>query len=370
MARKGENIYKRKDGRYEGRYKKGYGTDGKPIWGSVYGKTYTEAKEKLTLKKVEAKVQNNIISSSALLQNWIEKWIATQNHIKPTTKMMYYSHLKNHIKGSIGGITLKRLTAEAIQKFVDSETEKYEPKTVHAVFSMLKLSLKAAKGKGYIANIYSDIRLPKVRRKVLRVFTPQEQKRFEKAIQDSNNRYDIGILLCLYTGIRIGELCALRWENIDLENSTLYILHTAERVLNDDKKSKKKTKISIEEPKSDTSTRPIPIPAFLVKILAEYERSEGYILRDNGNYTDSRNISRRFKKLLEIAGLPDTFKFHILRHSFATRALELGMDIKTLSEILGHASITITLNLYAHSLPEYKKKQMDKFNDLYNSPSE
>ena len=104
-------------------------------------------------------------------------------------------------------------------------------------------------------------------------------------------------------------------------------------------------------------------------MLAEYERTEGYILRDNGSYTDSRNISRRFKKLLEIAGLPDSFKFHILRHSFATRALELGMDIKTLSEILGHASITITLNLYAHSLPEYKKKQMDKFNDLYNSPS-
>ena len=98
MARKGENIYKRKDGRYEGRYKKGYDSDGNPKWGSVYGKTYTEAKEKLTLKKVEAKVQNNIISSSALLQNWIEKWIVTQKHIKPTTKMMYYSHLKNHIK--------------------------------------------------------------------------------------------------------------------------------------------------------------------------------------------------------------------------------------------------------------------------------
>ena len=370
MARKGENIYKRKDGRFEGRYKKGYDSEGNLKWGSVYGKTYTEAKEKLALKKVEAKVQNNIISSSALLQNWIEKWIVTQKHIKPTTRMMYYSHLKNHIKGSIGNIMLKKLTTDAIQKFVDSETEKYEPKTVHAVFSMLKLALKAAKSKGYIANIYSDIRLPKVRRKVLRVFTPQEQKRFEKAIQDSNNRYDIGILLCLYTGMRIGELCALRWENIDLENGTLYVLHTAERVLNDDKKSKNKTKISIEEPKSDTSTRPIPIPAFLVKMLAVYERSEGYILRDNGNYTDSRNISRRFKKLLEIAGLPDSFKFHILRHSFATRALELGMDIKTLSEILGHASITITLNLYAHSLPEYKKKQMDKFNEFYISPSE
>ena len=267
MARKGENIYKRKDGRFEGRYKKGYDSEGNLKWGSVYGKTYTEAKEKLALKKVEAKVQNNIISSSALLQNWIEKWIVTQKHIKPTTRMMYYSHLKNHIKGSIGNIMLKRLTADVIQKFVDNETEKYEPKTVHAVFSMLKLALKAAKSKGYMANIYSDIKLPKVRRKVLRVFTPQEQKRFEKAIQDSNNRYDIGILLCLYTGMRIGELCALRWENIDLENGTLYVLHTAERVLNDDKKSKKKTKISIDEPKSDTSTRQIPIRIFLLNCL-------------------------------------------------------------------------------------------------------
>lgn len=176
------------------------------------------------------------------------------------------------------------------------------------------------------------------------------------------------LVLCLYTGIRIGELCALRWENIDLKNGTISILHTAERVLNDNEKSKAKTKIAIDDPKSDTSIRIIPMPKFLVGVLEQYRLDKGYILRDNGAYTDSRNITRRFKKLLQEADLPD-YKYHILRHSFATRALELGMDIKTLSEILGHASVTIMLNLYAHSLPEHKKKQMDKFNSLYQSPS-
>lgn len=368
MARKGENIYKRKDGRYEGRYIKSYDMQGKPHWGSVYGRTYAQTKEKLAEKKFASIKGRQIVSSDIQLKNWIDKWISEQNHIKQTTKMMYYSHLKNHIESNIGDIRLKKLNADILQKFVDSESNKYSPKTVHAVFSMLKLSLKSAKEKGYVQNIYSDITLPKVKRKILRVLSKQEQKQLEKAISESDNRYDLGILLCLYTGIRIGELCALIWENIDLKNATITILHTAERVLNDDKNGKAKTKIFIDDPKSDTSIRIIPIPKFLVGILKQYKRNDGYILRDNGAYTDSRNISRRFKKLLQEAALPD-FNYHILRHTFATRALELGMDIKTLSEILGHANVTITLNLYAHSLPEHKKKQMDKFNTLYQNPS-
>lgn len=368
MARKGENIYKRKDGRYEGRYIKSYDLQGKPHWGSVYGRTYAQTKEKLAEKKFESIKGRQFVSSDVQLKNWIDKWISEQSHIKQTTKMMYYSHLKNHIESNIGSIQLKKLNADILQRFVDSESNRYSPKTVHAVFSMLKLSLKSAKEKGYVQNIYSDITLPKVKRKILRVLSKQEQKQLEKTISESDNQYDLGILLCLYTGIRIGELCALKWENIDLKNATITILHTAERVLNDDKTNKAKTKIFIDDPKSDTSIRIIPIPKFLVGILKRYKRNDGYILRDNGVYTDSRNISRRFKKLLQEAGLPD-FNYHILRHTFATRALELGMDIKTLSEILGHANVTITLNLYAHSLPEHKKKQMDKFNTLYQNPS-
>ena len=368
MARKGENIYKRKDGRYEGRYIKSYDIDGKPAWGYVYGKTYTETKEKLNRKRLEADTGNTVNSVDMTLGEWVEKWIETQKHIKLSTKMMYYSHLKNHIQKEMGAIPLKKLNADILRDFIERETKKYAPKTVHSVYSMLRLSLMAANKKGYISNIYTDIKLPKVKNTVLRVLSPQEQKQLEKVLLQNKSRYDIGILLCLYTGLRIGELCALEWENIDLKNGTLSVLKTVQRINNEDKKKKAKTVIHFAEPKSLSSVRIIPIPKFMVSLLTKYKKESGFILRDDSKFTDTRNISRRFKKTLEIAGLPD-MNFHILRHTFATRALELGFDAKSLSEILGHSSVIITLNLYAHSLTEHKKKEMDKFNDLFKNPS-
>ena len=368
MARKGENIYKRKDGRYEGRYIKAYDTSGKPIWGYIYGKTYSETKERLNRKKVDATVKSIISPIDMTVSEWIEKWIGTQKHIKLSTKMMYHSHLKNHIQNSVGKIPLKRISESDIKEFVATEAKKYAPKTVHSVYSMLRLALENAHEKGYIGQICSGIKLPKINNTVLRVLSPKEQKQLEKVLLQKNSRYDIGILLCLYTGLRIGELCALKWENIDLKNGTLSVLKTVQRIRNEDSRIESKTTVFFAEPKSSSSVRVIPIPEFMVKMLKEYKRDDGFVLRDDSRFTDTRNISRRFKKTLEIAELPD-MKFHILRHTFATRALELGIDVKTLSEILGHSSITITLNLYAHSLTEHKKKEMSKFNKLFKNPS-
>ena len=232
---------------------------------------------------------------------------------------------------------------------------------------MLRLALSEAHRRRYIADIYSSIKLPKVRQKEVRVLTVGEQKRLEKVIFESNNQYDIGILLCLYTGIRIGELCALKWENINLTDALIIINKTVQRVKSTD--SKTKTSIHFDTPKSQSSSRVIPIPQFLVNILAKYKRDNGYILRENGKFTDTRNISRRFKQLLKTANIGD-MNYHCLRHTFSSRALELGFDAKTLSEILGHSSVTTTLNLYAHALPEHKRKEMEKLNMLYESPSD
>ena len=368
MARKGENIYKRKDGRYEGRYIKQYGIDGKPQWGYVYGKTYAETKGKLNIKKVEKATPKARISSEITIYEWVEKWIYTQRQIKLSTRMMYFSFLENHIKRSIGTIALGKISSEALQTFIDNETEKYSAKTIHSVFSMLRLALSAANEKGYVGSICNNIKLPKVRKSQLRVLSQQEQKQLEKIICEQNNRYDIGILICLYTGIRIGELCALKWENIDLKNGTIFIDKTVQRVRNEDVKNKAKTSVIFSTPKSSSSIRMIPIPSFLILLLRKYELTHGFVLHNDGRFVDTRNVSRRFKKLLELAELPN-LKYHILRHTFATRALELGFDAKTLSEILGHSSVTITLNLYAHSLPEHKKKEMNKFNHLFENPS-
>lgn len=186
---------------------------------------------------------------------------------------------------------------------------------------MLRLALADAKRRKLIADIYSDVRLPKIKQRAVKVLSKEEQKRLEKAIFESENRYDIGILICLYTGIRIGELCALRWDNINLKNATMTIEQTVQRVT--DTSNKAKTKIRFDSPKSLSSVRTIPIPKFLVTVLKKYQCETGFILRDNGEFTDTRNISRRFKQLLKEADIED-MSFHCLRHSFSTRALELS----------------------------------------------
>lgn len=158
-----------------------------------------------------------------------------------------------------------------VQKFVDDLSTKYSPRTVHAIFSMLRSALNEAKRRKYIPDVCSFVRLPKVRKKSIRVLTKDEQKSLENVISTSDNRYDIGILICLYTGIRIGELCALRWENINLQNATITIDKTVQRVRNANSKSSK-TKINFDSPKSQSSWRTIPIPSFLVQKLMKYRR--------------------------------------------------------------------------------------------------
>ncbi|MCI8404827.1 MAG: site-specific integrase [Clostridia bacterium] len=365
MPKKGENIYKRKDGRYEGRYIRCYNDSGKAEWGYIYARSYSEVKEILTRQKAAVNVGEKLINSDLSLGDWTEQWIKSLKHIKESTKMIYHSQIKNHVASGIGKIKLKKLNRSVLQEFVDKLSENYSSKSVHVIYSTLKLALQAAHKNRYIYDIYSEIILPKLTQKSVHVLSRDEQKRLENAIFRDNNRYDIGILICLYTGIRIGELCALRWENINLKNGTIKIEQTAQRI---DGGVGAKTKINFNSPKTPASERVIPIPNFLIHELAKYKKNAGYILRDNGEYTDTRNISRRFKKLLREADIED-MNFHATRHTFSTRALELGFDAKTLSEILGHASVTTTLRLYAHSLPEYKKNEMERLGSLFNKPS-
>ena len=364
MARHGENIYKRKDGRWEGRYIKGYDSDGKSIPGYVYGKTYKEAKEKLTLAKVNAKEKVRRISSDMTVADWFDKWLDSQKRIKRSSYTTYSSNINKHIKKKLGKIKLKMLTDEHIQDFVDDLSKDLAAKSVRSVFSILRLGLTDAYEKNLSVELCRKIKLPKVKRKEVKVFTKTEQKAIEQYIEQSNNANDIGILICFYTGIRIGELCALDLtKDIDLKRGVISIQHTLYRVKSE--KGNKKTELRISTPKSESSIRDIPLPKFLIAKLSEIENGSGFLIQKNGKFVEPSVYARRYKKILQKLDIPYR-KFHSTRHTFATRALEIGMDIKTLSEILGHSSPTVTLNLYSHSLPEHKKKEMDRLGKLYN----
>lgn len=352
MARRGENIYKRKDGRYEGRYIKRYDMSGKAVYGYIYDRSYLGIKEKLNRYKAEKLSKPE--GSETLLSDWLAVWIESETGIKDSTKQVYKRHIINHIIPKLGKVQLKKLCADTIQKFVDGLL--LSSSTVKLVFNVLEAGLKCAEEKGLITNIWSKVKLPRQAKPEVTVLTPEEQYKLENALSERN---DIGILICLYTGLRIGELCALRWQDIDLKNAVMRISGTQSRA---------EGALKITSPKSKASARAIPIPDCLLNILSLYKSSGDFVLSNNGNMVDVRTYRRRFKRLLKSAELPD-IKFHALRHTFASRALEVGIDYKTLSEILGHASVAITMDLYVHALDEHKRAQMNKFNDILNLPS-
>ena len=255
------------------------------------------------------------------------------------------------------------VTKFVVQDFINGLVSQWEPSTVKLIYTVLKLGLDMAADNSLMPTVCKRIKLPKQKNKEVTVFSNNEQKKIEKYIETSENPNDIGILICLYTCIRIGELCALEWENIDLKRGVISIRQTLYRVKSDNRK--KKTEIIIAPPKSDTSVRDIPLPKFLNAKLKAIEHGGGFLINRKGKYIEPAVYARRYKTVLKEAGVRDV-KFHTTRHTFATRALEIGIDIKTLSEILGHASPTITLNIYAHSLPEHKAKEMDRLGKLYN----
>ncbi len=347
MARRGENIYKRKDGRYEGRYIKFYNSAGKAVYGYLYSKSYTDLKERLKSCKTEKWGASK--GMNIPLGEWMNTWLSSLGTTrKPTTQRVYKSHIENHINPALGAIPLKKLNAEQIQNFVNDLN--LSAATVKTIFATLKSALISAGG--VAPQVWSGVKMPKSEKFITRVLSVEEQKRLENALSGDS---DIGIFLCLYTGLRIGELCALRWEDIHLERAVLTVNGTQART---------EKGVEIISPKSKSAKREIPLPPFLLEKIKRLPRTGEFVISRFGRPFDIRTYRRHFKHILNKADLPD-IKFHALRHTFATRALEVGMDYKTLSEILGHSTVSITLDLYAHSLNEHKKKQMNKLGGIF-----
>ena len=353
MSRRGENIFKRKDGRWEGRYVKEVNLDGSKKYGSVYAKTYHEVKVK-QLARINQPLSCARKSASTVVDimwEWLEQ---NKNQLKISSYQRYCVTIQNHISNQLGKIQIKHLTPDTIVKFTNDllTNQHLSRETANQVLIVLGMGLEFAKTQYQV--IVPDIHLLKSARPKTRVLSVSEQQILVQYLLSEDDIFSFGILLALYTGLRIGELCALKWE--DFTDNKIHVNKTMQRLKSDTEK----TEVMILPPKTSSSDRVIPVMSALAPIIEKYRRTNGYVLtRPNGKFTEPRLLQHRFAKCIEACGIENAH-FHALRHTFATRCIESGMDVKSLSEILGHTDVKTTLNKYVHSSFELKQSGINK----------
>lgn len=306
-----------------------------------------------------------------LLSEWLYDNHADE--IKERTFLRYESAIINHILPIIGDRDISNMTPRDIQSFLNYLKKQPSIRTnkplstssLNTILTILKLAF------GYANNFEITTNNPTTKIKRLKnnsnsvninAFTREEQKKIERAIESFDNNEYFGIILVLYTGLRIGELLALTWKDINLKTGIMSITKTKYKT----KDTHGSWEYTISTPKSSKSIREIPLPTFIVQRMKEIKKtskSKYVVCKDTGEPILEKVLTNRYYSLLKKLGIR-RLKFHCLRHTFATRALENKMDIKTLSEILGHANAATTLNIYTHSLMENKKHQMRKLKRL------
>ncbi len=376
MSRKGENIYKRADGRWEGRYIKTHMTNGKTKYGYVYAKTYREAKAKLVEaiaknKSAQAEVvtAKNTARFSGVASEWLDQ---LRPKVKESTFNKYHNLLASYILPRFSEMQLQKISHELIERYCGEllktggiQQKGLSPKTVSDILSVIRSILKYASSSG--REVLNDGRSVRIKQctKEIKVLSRSEQERLLAYLRQNPNSINTGIMLCLFTGMRIGEICALRWEDLSLSEQTVYVHQTMQRI-QDKSSAASKTRVVITPPKSSCSIRMIPLPELLAAYISRYcKPGTGFFLTNSAQkYIEPRTMQNHFKQVIKECGL-ENVNYHILRHTFATRCVELGFDVKTLSEILGHANVNITMNRYVHPTLELKKENMQRLEYLF-----
>ena len=362
--RKGKNIYKRKDGRWEGRYIISRDAFSKAKYRSVYAKTYSECARKLDKSKKITSVPRNPMTVAELFTAWHE---SRRNMVKPSTFMNYEILYKLYVMSLLGQSQVNRLTAAKLNTYVSEllthggkHQQGLSAKTIQTVIIMMKAIFRFGEQNYDLYHPAREIFTPKSDVREPDTFTPREIKTIrEMAMRSVASVF--GVLLCLYCGLRIGEICGLMWSDIDLTAHTLKICRTVQRIQNPDGNSPK-TAVVFGKPKSARSIRTIPIPRFMWNRLTELKEQAtagSYFLTGTAHLTEPRAYRYRYKKLLYTLKIPYR-NFHVTRHTFGTECIACGIDAKTVSELLGHSGVKITLERYVHSSLEYKRNQIEK----------
>lgn len=306
-----------------------------------------------------------------IFNDWSNKWLNIYqiNNLKAKTFCLYHDIIDLHLNPYFGKIDLANINNELVQKYILVKKENLSNVTINLHITLLKTIMNQALENEIIQvnKIYKTKKL-KVNSKEVKAFSINDQKKIENYCLNSREYYySIGILLCLYTGLRIGELVALTWDDVNFKTKELNINKTITRI----RKNKEWIEMIIE-PKTKKSIRKIPLGNEIIILLKELKKkkiSKYIVSNKTGDRALIRTYQYFFTRIQNNLNIKEVLNFHALRHTFATRAIESGMDIKTLSEILGHSNTSITINRYVHSLDETKKKAMNKLSKMISISS-
>lgn len=301
-----------------------------------------------------------------VLKNWLETIRPT---IKEQTYQRYRELMGKHIIPSIGRLPVYEINSEVINRFSEEKLLNgrldqkggLSPATVRLQLSIIRAAVAYAIETNDLKAFHGKVYNPPSAKKIVEVFSVKEQRRLESFLERDMDSRKFGILLALHTGVRLGELCGLQWNDVDFDASVITIQRTIQRMKCTDCELHSKTILTVSSPKTDTSYRILPMPTYLKDsfYLLYCRRKGDYVVEGNEySFIDPRTYQYKFGSYLKQTNLPHK-NFHVLRHTFATRCMEVGMDIKTISELLGHSNVSTTLNLYVHSSLENKRRQME-----------
>ncbi len=314
----------------------------------------------LSMKKLN-EVKNIIVSRRKRKDFEVvtEEWLKyKKNTVKKSTYYNYSYSVAKYLYPSFAGKNITKI--KNYNNFIEELSDTLSPKTVRDIVTKLKEIINFYEEEHNTKINVKKMSLPKLNKKGIQILSNKEKQKLEKYCIQQNDLKSLGILICLNTGLRVGEVCALRWENVDFETRRIHVEKTIERIYS---KEENKTIVIIDTPKSITSVRTIPINSKLYNILKQIrgksKKTDFVLAGSSEHYVEPRNYQYHFKEILKRSKVKK-YKFHTLRHTFATNCIEAGMDIKSLSEILGHADVSITLNIYVHSSDKIKRKYLEK----------
>lgn len=366
MPRKGENIRKRSDGRWEGRFCAIDFDTGKKRYHSVYARTYRKVKEKLiTIKHEQMEMQPAFseapVGSAESFGQIADMWLQdVRANCKYSTYVKYRQIYEKHIEETVSKLKIESITPEMIKDIIKAREISSES-LIRSIYCVVNQILSFAQN-NHIA-VTTTFKRDKTAKsaKPVEIMKRAEQVRLFKVLYEDMNRYKLGILLCLSTGLRLGEICALKWSDIDVDGQVLYVNRTVQRIAVEEGSSK--TKLLESEPKSVFSKRLIPLSDEMTRLIKEFHTGGEYVISGN-RPTEPRTYQNCFHRLLNMADIPK-YNFHILRHTFATNCIDSGADIKSLSELLGHSSVNITLNRYVHPSEQIKRQHLNTLSAIY-----